>query len=240
MTTDRKAAATVGVLFLIATAAYIAGNALIVSAAKGPDRLPNLKEGQVVIGVLLEFVDAAAAVGIGVLLFPILRRHREGMALGYAGTRIVESALVLVSGLFALLLVPISQEYLRADAANATQLQTLGTLGMEAYRLAFQLGMIVLGAGSLLLCAVLYEIRLVPRALAVLGFVGYLALFASGWLDIAGYDIASALYAPGALFELVFPVWLIVRGLSEPTASAGSIRSEGMTEFSTRWSGATR
>jgi hypothetical protein len=166
MTTDRKAAATVGVLFLIATASYIAGNALIVSAAKGPDRLPNLKEAPVVIGVLLEFVDAAAAVGIGVLLFPILRRHREGMALGYAGTRIVESALVLVSGLFALLLVPISQEYLRADAANATQLQTLGTLGMEAYRLAFQLGMIVLGAGSLALCAVLYEIRLVPRALS--------------------------------------------------------------------------
>jgi hypothetical protein len=111
---------------------------------------------------------------------------------------------------------------------------------MEAYRLAFQLGMIVLGTGSLLLCAVLYEIRLVPRALAVLGFVGYLALFASGWLDIAGYDIASALYVPGALFELVFPLWLIVRGLSEPTASAGSIRSEGRTGFSTRWSGATR
>ena len=215
MTTTRRTAIAVGVLFFLATASYLIGNTLIRSALSASGHVSNVTETQVRTGVLLEFVDAAAVVGIGVFLFPILRRHREAVALGYAGTRIIESALLLVSALFALLLVPVGQEYMRADAAHAAQLQTLGTLAVGAYNLAFQLAMIALGAGSLPLCYILYEARLVPRALSVLGVVGYLALFASGWLEIAGNNVTSVLYIPGALFELVFPVWLIVKGLNE-------------------------
>ena len=215
MTTNRKTAIAVGVLFFIATASYLVGSALIGSALSAPDQLLDAKETQVRTGVLLEFVDAAAVVGIGVLLFPILRKYRESMALGYVSTRIIESALLLVSALFALLLVSGSQGYPGADAATASQLQSVGTLTIRAYGLAFQLAMIVLGVGSLLLCYILYEVRLVPRALSVLGVVGYLALFASGWLEIAGSNAASALYIPGALFELVFPLWLIIKGLDE-------------------------
>jgi hypothetical protein len=218
MTTTRRTAIAVGVLFFIATASYLIGNALIRSALNDSGHLFNVTETQLRTGVLLEFADAAAVVGIGVVLFPILRRHREALALGYAGTRIIESALLLVSALFALLLVPVGQEYMREDAATAPQLQTLGTLVLGAYNLAFQLAMIALGAGSLLLCYILYEVRLVPRALSGLGVVGYLALFASGWLEIAGNDLASVLYIPGALFELVFPLWLIVKGLNEHDA----------------------
>ena len=81
MTTHRKTAIAVGVLFLTATASYLVGNALIGSALSAPDHLSNVKETQLRVGVLLEFVDAAAVVGIGVLLFPILRRHREALAL---------------------------------------------------------------------------------------------------------------------------------------------------------------
>jgi hypothetical protein len=221
MTTARKTAIVVGSLFLVQTASYLVGSALIDSAVGAPDDLSNLDATQVRIGVFLEFVNCAAVVGVGVLLFPVLRKYREGIALGYVGTKIIESAMLLVSALFALLLLPVAQELMTANAANASQLQSLGTLAMEGYDLAFQLAMIALGAGSLLLCYILYQARLVPRALAVLGFVGYLALFASGWLEIAGHS-ASLLYSPGGLFELIFPLWLIVRGFSAPTVAAGS------------------
>ena len=235
MTTNRKTAIAVGVLFFVATASYLVGNALIGSAVGAADHLANGGETPLRIGVLLEFLDAAAVVGIGVLLFPILRTHREALALGYAGTRIIESALLLVSGLFALLLLPISQASVRADAASSSQLETLATVAMDAYGLAFQLAMIALGAGSLLLCYVLYEARLVPRALSVLGAVGYAALFASGWLTMTGTNIASVLYIPGALFELAFPMWLIVKGFDERAAvtasrpeTAGGVARQGI------------
>jgi hypothetical protein len=223
---NRRTAIAVGLLFFIATAAYIVGSGLITSAQKAPDILSNLNSAQIRTGVLLEFIDAAAAVGIGILLFPILRKYREGMALGYAGSRIIESVLILVSALSALLLLPLSQEYLRAGAADASQLQPLGTLATAGYDLAFQMAMIALGAGSLMLCYVLYEVKLVPRALSVLGFVGYIALFASGWLAIFGNTtIGLVLFIPGAIFEIVFPLWLIVRGFNEPALSSRSGKS---------------
>ena len=221
MSTPRSTAIAVGVLFLVATAAYIAGSGLIAAALAAPDHLAHLNGTQVRLGVLLECVDAAAVVAIGVLLFPILRRYSEAAALGYAGSRIIESGLILVSVLGALLLPTLSREYLRAGPAEAAHLQTLETLARAWYDLAFQLAMVVLGVGSLLLCSLLYTFRLVPRVLAVLGVVGYVALFASGWSALFGSNLGLVLYAPGAIFEVVFPLWLIIKGFNEPAPPEG-------------------
>jgi len=220
MRNDRVTAVVVGVLFFAATGSYLAGSELIAAAMNGPDRLSNLNTAQLRWGVFLEFVNAASVVGIGVLLFPILRRHSEGMALGYAGSRLIESALLLVSALGAMMLPVLGREYRPADAANAAQLSTLGTLAIEWYDLAFQLALTVLGAGSLLLCFILYTGALVPRALAVLGGVGYAALFASGWLEMFDQGIGEVLYVPGAFFEIVFPLWLIAKGFNSPAVTA--------------------
>src|ERR1041384_3699529 len=85
MRSNRKTAIAIGTLFLVATATYIAGNALI-TAAKSPDNLANLNQTQIRIGVLLEFVDAAAAVGIAILLLATLRAFGESIALAYAAS----------------------------------------------------------------------------------------------------------------------------------------------------------
>jgi hypothetical protein len=203
MRTNRGIAIVVGVLFFAATISYAVGNALITSALKAPDVLSNPNFAQIRIGVLLEFINSAAVVGIGVLLFLILRRYSEGMALGYAGSRIIESVLLLVGALSALLL-----------------------LTLRWHDLTFQMAMIALGVGSILLCYVLYKFRLVPRALSVLGFVGYIAIFAYGLLEIFAQNIGfigSVLFAPGAIFEIAFPLWLIVKGFNEPAGTARSV-----------------
>jgi hypothetical protein len=218
MTSTRKTAIVIGALFLVATATYIAGSALI-TAAKSPDNLANLNQTQVRIGVLLEFVDAAAAVAIGILLLSTLRAFSEELAFAYAASRIAEAVLIMVSALGALLLIPLSDRYAQAVASNASQLQDLALLVTKSYDLAFQLAMIALGAGSIGLCYVLYRAKLVPRALAALGIVGYVCLFVSGWLVIFGSDLGVLLFAPGAAFEIFFPVWLIVKGFSHRATS---------------------
>ena len=200
MRTNRGIAIVVGVLFFAATISYAVGNALITSALKAPDALSNPNFSQIRIGVLLELLDAAAVVGIGLLLFLILRKYSGGMARGYAGSRIIEAVVIIVSALSAPLL-----------------------LTLTVYDLAFQIAMIALGAGSLLLCYVLYKFRLVPRALSVLGFVGYIAIFAYALLEIFGQNIGLVLFAPGAIFEIAFPLWLIVKGFNEPAGTARSV-----------------
>lgn len=211
MSAVRKTAIVVGVLFLVQTASYLAGDTLVRAAVETGATVSETSATDVRVGVFLQFVNVTAVIGIGALMFPILKRFREGMALGYTATKIMEAALLLVSALFALLVLPIGQ-------TTASGSQALGALSMEAYDLAFQLAMIALGAGSLFLIYVLYEFRLVPRVLSLLGAVGYVGLFASGWLTIAGWQMAALLYVPGALFELVLPIWLIVKGFREPAA----------------------
>lgn len=208
MSAARKTAIVVGILFLVQTLSYLTGDALVRSAVENGVVGSDGGATAIRTGVFLQFVNVSAVVGIGTLMFPILRRFREGAALGYTTTKIMEAALLLVSALFALLVLPIGR------SVAGTSMETLGSLSMDAYDLAFQLGMIALGAGSLLFMWVLYEFRLVPRTLSVLGAVGYVALFVSGWLTIAGSDMAAVLYIPGAAFELAFPIWLIVKGFN--------------------------
>lgn len=217
MSTMRKTAIIVGALFFVQTGSYLFGDALFRSAAE-PVTAGN--DAQALIGVFLQFVNAAAVIGIGVLLFPVLRRFREGPALGYTATKVMESALLMVSALFAVLTVQAGESVLGGDSGTTPS----GPMMMEGYDLAFQLAMIALGAGSMFLMYVLYKFRLVPRALSVLGTVGYISLFASGWLEIAGLGNAQALYIPGGLFEILFPLWLIIRGFSEPVPT----RSRGV------------
>ncbi len=220
MTSSRKTALTVGVLILTATVSYLVGSVLIDSAVDDPNDLRGLDGTTLRVGVLLEFVNAVAVVGIGVLLFPLLKQHHEGFALGYAGTRVIEAVLLLVSAVGPLLLIALSRDYADADAARASSLQALGSVATNLYDLAFQMAMIALGTGSLLLCYILYTARLVPRTLAVLGAVGYAALVASGWLAIFGRESGNVLFIPGALFELIFPIWLIAKGFNAGTPVA--------------------
>lgn len=148
----------------------------------------------VTIGVVMMLLNSVVVVAIGVLMLPILRPHSPAAAIGYAIARALE-AVALAASAIALLSADL--------AANA---------------LAYNLGMTVLGVGSLLLCAVLFRARLVPRFLAVWGFAGYLIIAGGSVLELVGVSGAGlAATVPGGLFELVFGIWLIVRGFRRVT-----------------------
>ncbi len=222
----QKTARAVGLLFLTATVAYIAGNGLLASILNAPDYLANvyLNRTQVVIGVLLEFIDTAAVVGIGIMLFPIVRKHSEAIALGYVSSRILECAFLVVGGLSSLSLITLSQKYGQAGTQDASYFQTLGTMTMSESHLAYQIAMIALGLGSVMFCYLLYKSKLIPRLLAVWGLVGYGALLTGGFLEILGLKVGLALSVPGGLFEIVFPLWLIFRGFSSSTIGSQATR----------------
>lgn len=151
----------------------------------------------VTVGVVMMLTNSVAVVTIGLLMAPIIRPHSAVSALIYLMTRVVE-AVALAASAVALLV---------ADAtANA---------------LAYNLGMTVLGIGSLFLCATLFRARLVPRFLAAWGFVGYLVFAAGSVLELIGVAGAGLIGAiPGGLFEIAFAGWLLVRGLSPADAPA--------------------
>lgn len=214
---DRKNSILAGALFLMTTAAYLTGSGMVEPQLAASNLLTSFypAKSQVLTGILLEWVNALGVVGIGAFLYPVLRKYDEGAALGYFGSRVIESALLFVSVLGPILLLTLSRDFL---ATNTDQLHftTLATFTIGIYHLAFKLAMISLGMGSLLFCAILFKSRIVPRIFPLVGFVGYIFLLAYSVFSILGVKTSDVLFIPGALFELALPIWLIVKGFNAP------------------------
>ena len=209
---SRMAARITGVLILAGWFTYGPGGAVTDSIVTAPDILANVAANQTAftLGAVVMLLNSAAVVGIGVMVFPIIKRHSERVALGYLATRILEGAFLAVGIMSLLSLTGLSEA---APGAG-----TLAALAVGLNDLSYQTGMATLGIGSLFFCALLFRTALVPRALAALGVIGY-GVFAAGMvLDMFGLGVGTLLTIPGGLFELVFAGWLIVKGF-DPSAT---------------------
>ncbi len=221
MNSDRKTAMIVGVLYIIATAAGVLGVLFSGPMLEKPLDLINVakNENQVLMAVLFNFIMAVAVAGTAIWVYPILKRHDEAIALGFVGARIVEGALFIVGIIGLLSLLTLSQEFVKAGATDAAYFQTEGTLLLGASDSAFVLGMTVFDLGALMLYYLLYQSELIPRWLSVWGLIGVPMMLVAILfpLFVFGEEInpmISILNLPIALQEMVFAVWLIVKGFN--------------------------
>lgn len=170
------------------------------------------------IGAFLILIMSIGIVGIAITLFPILKKYNETIAITYVSFRTIECVFLIVGAVVSLLLITVSQDYITAGAADESYFEVLRNLAITVRYSSYQIAMSILGLGSLLLCALLYRSKLIPRWLSVWGFIGYALLLASALLDLSGViDTLSGagmmLYIPGGIWELLaFPIWLFVKG----------------------------
>lgn len=223
MNSGRRTAVVVGLLFVAATVTSILGGVVLGSALDGRDYLVGLasQESQVILAVLLFLISATTAVGTAFVLFPILRRQAEGLAIGYVGLRVFESVFYIAGAVALLTMLTVSQSD-TASAANAASLSLVGAALLALFDWSVLIGtLIFLALGSLTLNYVLFQSRLVPRWLSVFGLAGAALALVYGLIGIFGWG-SSGLTSPYALLampiavqEMVFAVWLIVKGFDQ-------------------------
>lgn len=224
MNTSRKIAIMVGALFLFSNVTFLLGAFVFVEPILGaPDylTLASANRTQVVLGVLLELVNGIAYIGIAVLVFPILRRRFESMALWYVSFRIIEFVMQTLSDISPLSLLTLSEEFVRAGSPESSSFQALGTLLLAERYWAFQMVTFALVLGALIFYYMFYQSRLIPRFISVWGLIGALAVLATAMLDTFGISPGSLEFL-GVLMllnELFLGVWLIVKGFN-PSAIA--------------------
>lgn len=184
---------------------------------------------QVKIAALLVLLMGLSLAMIPIVLYPILRRHNEVLAIGYVIFRgALETVGCFVTPVIWLLLLALGQLYAQAGDPAAVGFQTQGALLLKAGALS-SLGAIVFCLGALMFYAVLYQARLVPRWISVWGLAAVipylvaeaLALFAL--LDPMS-TTASLLHMPMFLQEMVLAVWLIVKGFSPSAVASEPVR----------------
>jgi hypothetical protein len=213
----RGTAVLVGALFLIATATFIVSNLLITPLLASHNVLAAIagNSSRMIAATLIALIEGVATVGIALALYPILKRQHPALALGYAGMRIAELAVAAVGlGLGGLLLVSLS-----GTAANGASRDTLGTVLVAQRHWTIMLVYVYTAVGGVMLSYMLLKTRLVPRAFAVLGLLGYPVLLLAAMLDMLGVvdtvgGVGLVGLIPGGLFELLLPIWLIAKGFN--------------------------
>jgi hypothetical protein len=208
-----------GVLFLITFITSIPAYFFYVPVLDDPRYIVGADSGtSVQWGAFLELLLIIANIGTAVVLFPILRRQNEILALGYVSARIVECVFIAVGILSLLTVVTLRQEAAGADVAS---LVAVGAALVALHDWTFLLGPgFVVGIGNgLMLGYLMYRSRLVPRTMTILGLIGGPLIIASGIGVLLGVIEAGGAWQgiatiPEFLWELSLGIWLIVRGFN--------------------------
>jgi hypothetical protein len=224
----RKVAIFVGLLFLTAMFASLFGGLGLIEPVLGaPDYLAAVSENetQVVTGVFLELINALAVVGIGILMFPIIKKHNETMAAGYLALRILESVACSLIVIAPLSLISISREYLAAGASKATMLEAAGILSIaERVSVSNLLIPVFLGLGALIFYSFLFQSKLLPRYIPVWGFIAALLILALNILLTYNVEVSDGLGISMALpmitNEIFLGFWLILKGFKSPASES--------------------
>ena len=182
---------------------------------------------------------AVAGMGTAVALFPVVKRQNEGVALGFVGSRTLEGAGILAGVACVLSLVTLQQ------AAVGTSGLATGHALITMYDRIFLLSQSFFPAlNALLIGSLLFQSRLVPRWLPVLGFVGAALLVAADGAIISGlvgqHGAVGALAIPIAIWEFSLGVYLVVKGFRPSAITALYNRNAGVDNSSLVRVAATR
>jgi hypothetical protein len=237
VSTDRRIARIAGILFIVATAASLLSLAFLGSVGS-PDYLTEIaaNEGQVAAGVLIRFIAAFASAAIAISLYPVLRRYRQGLALGSVGFRVIEGTFYTLGAVSVLLLLTLSQEFVKTGAGDPAYFSQTGTLLKALDDWVGLAGIFAFYLGGLLYYRVFYQTRLVPRWLAAWGIGAVILGAAAALLVLFGVTgsmspVQMALNAPIGLQEMVLVVWLIAKGFNtSPVTSESRAHVEAPAE----------
>ncbi len=218
MTTSRKTSLTAGILYLL-TFISIPTLSLYHEIHQPNFVISSAPSTDVVLGGMLELVMALACIGTALAFYPVLKKQNEMLALGFVAARILEATLIF------------------AGVASLLTVLNLRSLGTEAQVVSRGLVMLydrlflisqsfIPAVNALLLGSLLYQTRLVPRILPIIGIIGAFTLVAGDVAVLYGvYDqrapIAGLSAVPIALWEFSLGIYLTFKGFKENAVILG-------------------
>jgi len=222
----RKSALVAGVIYLIT---FISIPTLTLYGPVRND--PNYIVGPgpdtpVIFGGVLEIIVALACIGTAVVLYPVVKRQNEAVAMGFIGARVLEAAAIFAGVVSVLSVVTLRQAGAGPDALVTGQ----ALIALHNWTTLLGQGFLP-AVNALLLGSLLYRSRLVPRIIPLVGLIGAPLLAASAAATLFGLkEQVSALSAiaalPIALWEFSLGVYLVVKGFKPSPITGGMVAEQ--------------
>ena len=207
MVTFNKTSRILGVAFLFQFFTSFISSAIILPQASGISAMSmpeNIGEsmariadnaGLMMVNILGEMSTALGIIFLGAMLFVVLRKQGEKMALVALG------------------FLRISQEYVAAGQPD--YLQAMGKLAIESTSYGYTLHTLPFAFGAVLFYYLLDKSKVVPRALSLWGLITILPFLIGVPLTILGYEFPFFFYLPYVPFEFVIGVWILFKGIKD-------------------------
>jgi hypothetical protein len=206
----------VTIMLGIFSVSYIDSNILVPgNNAATVDNIMN-NELRFRISIASEIILYALVVLLSHALYVILKTVNRNLALLALLWRIAEAIIgvgvTVLTGLIPLLL-------LNGEATfEQDQLQALVGLFLQVRSAGLDVVLIFIGMGGTLFCYLFFTAKFVPRILAVWGMITYLSMLILSLVSILSPNFPESVkmifYAPGGLFEILFGLWLLTKGIN--------------------------
>ncbi len=227
----RKTAMLAGGLYLVTFAASIPARFFFLDPVLSDSGyiVGSGADTRVLVGGLLDMVNALACIATAVVLFTVVKRQSQTLALGFVASRLLEAAIISIGVVSLFAVVTLRQDLAGTAGADEASLVPVGAALVAVYEWTFLFGPNVMAAvNALLLGTLMYRSGLVPRAIPLMGLIGAPLLLASvlgvvfGTHDLAaGQHVIAA--APIALWELSLGVYLVVKGFKSSPITARAV-----------------
>jgi hypothetical protein len=229
MREHKAAATTAGILYITGDVAGVLSKVVSgpVRDAGDPFAYGSQHSGAVVMVALLVLVMGLSLAFVPMVLFPVLRRVDEVLAIGYLIMRgAVETVCYVLLAIGWLLLVPLGDAMSAGQGTASAAGVRLGSLviGSDATNAVLSL---VFCLGAAMFYYLLYRSRIVPRWIALWGLVAipfYVAADLLAMYAVIGANSSAQvlMFMPLGVQELVLAVWMIARGFRPAAVSTTS------------------
>ncbi|WP_147676735.1 DUF4386 domain-containing protein [Algibacter pacificus] len=216
----RKKSITVGVLLILGIVVGVLSIDPVIDEMNNLESI-SIHSTAILIRAFMQFILALIYASIPIILFSVLKKFNISLTIGFLVFRSITVVFIFIGWLSILLLLVLSQEFVKAGSPELSHFQTLDTLLRSGRDLINHVAMpLILSVGNLLFYTILYQSKLTPKWLSVWGLMATVlsGVVASVLLMFGVIDIITTTYIslaiPTALLEITLALWLMIKGFN--------------------------
>jgi hypothetical protein len=227
MDSDKKTSRLLGAAFLLVFVASLLSGTLLDSATGSgsmSDKLVSISNNLTLMraSILVELITSLGIVVLASLLYIVLHKQHKIIAFVALGWWLAEAIILAVSKIGAFALIPLSQEFVKAEASDSAYLQTLGDFYYNGFdRQGWSLHMLFFCLGGILWYSLFFKSAYIPRLFAGWGVVSVslVTINVLGALWDRDFGLLMPMLLPYVVFEFLIGPWLMIRGIQTDSAT---------------------